>query len=54
LNVSFDWSYENSIAEELTDFPGRSGYAILDSDGTAWKVVDASITTPRVRQHVCP
>ena len=52
--VGFDWSFENAIAEELTDLKGRSGYGTLYPEGGAWRVAEASITAPRMRQQVCP
>src|SRR5262249_41088322 len=45
VRVAFDWSFESTIADELTDFKARGGNATLDLDGSAWKVVDASTST---------
>ena len=50
--VGFDWSFENAIAEELTDLKGRSGYGTLYPEGSAWKVAEASVLP--AHQRICP
>ena len=50
--VGFDWTFENAIADELTDLKGRSGYGTLYTEGSAWKVAEASALP--AHQRVCP